>query len=283
MRKKERLDYDGVLSSLAAFLTSPAAISLSATTTSRLSESTSGFAPLKSCLALFEASTTNSKRLGILLRQSSTVMRATDPPYHSEWKLYNQISHPQSTAIDTDVSLDKIQCSPYLLEKNGRRVEVFRKLLSILRADIGKDGPVNAKNPLEIVKASYRDLCRLAEQIEDHAQKAPYPHVAQRLKLIAAEKRSIAGLLKDKMLSLGAHPEESKFDIKRGKNHWERIAKDIDDQRALENQFQEYAVLLAEQAPEISDLLERIVADQAHHRESLLDLLARADPQANLS
>jgi hypothetical protein len=45
------------------FLTLPSAISLNATTTSRLSDSISGFAPLKSSLARLEASITNSNRL----------------------------------------------------------------------------------------------------------------------------------------------------------------------------------------------------------------------------
>jgi hypothetical protein len=160
---------------------------------------------------------------------------------------------------------------------------VFEKLRSILRTETREDGPIKPKNPHEILKASYHDLCRLAEQIDEHAQKAPYPHTTRRLSAIAAEKRSIAARLKDKMLSLGVRPEESKFDLKAGKNHWERIAKDIEDQRTLENQFQEYAVLLAEEAPEISDLLKTMTAEQTQHREALLDLLARADPQANLS
>jgi hypothetical protein len=58
-----------------AFLIFPSAISLKATTTSRLSELISGFAPLKSCLARFDASMTNSKRFETLRRQSSTVIR----------------------------------------------------------------------------------------------------------------------------------------------------------------------------------------------------------------
>ena len=56
--------------------TLPAAISRRAVTISRLSVSRSGFAPLKSCFALFEARITSSNRLGIFPRQSSTVMRA---------------------------------------------------------------------------------------------------------------------------------------------------------------------------------------------------------------
>jgi hypothetical protein len=56
--------------------TFPEAISRKAVTTSLLSESTSGRAPLRSCLARRAAPKTSSKRLGIFSRQSSTVIRA---------------------------------------------------------------------------------------------------------------------------------------------------------------------------------------------------------------
>jgi hypothetical protein len=61
--------------SVEAFRTFPSAISLKATTTSRLSEAMRGFAPLKSCLARLDASMTSSKRLETFLKQSSTVIR----------------------------------------------------------------------------------------------------------------------------------------------------------------------------------------------------------------
>ena len=54
----------------------PAAISRRAMTIARLSDSKSGFAPFKSCFALFAASTTSSKRLGMCVKQSSTVILA---------------------------------------------------------------------------------------------------------------------------------------------------------------------------------------------------------------
>ena len=58
-------------------MTLPAAISRSAVTTSLLSLSTRGRAPLRSCLARRAPLNTNSKRLGIFSRQSSTVILAS--------------------------------------------------------------------------------------------------------------------------------------------------------------------------------------------------------------
>lgn len=159
---------------------------------------------------------------------------------------------------------------------------MLRRLRSILGLDTQTAKPFKS-SPLEVLKKSYHDLSRLAEQIDDHADKAPYPYVTRQLNMIAAEKRAIARLLKNEILRLGGQPEESKFEVKSGKNHWERMTSDLEDQRALENQFLAHALFLMEEAPKISDLLQEVVAKQAPHRESLLNLLARADPQANLT
>jgi hypothetical protein len=63
--------------------TLPAAISRSAVTISRLSVRRSGFAPFKSCFALFDARITSSNRLEMFPRQSSTVTRAINIPPQS--------------------------------------------------------------------------------------------------------------------------------------------------------------------------------------------------------
>jgi hypothetical protein len=64
--------------------------------TSRLSDLTRGFAPLRSSLVLFVVSTTSSKRLGTLLRQSCIVIRATG--------FYRQNSYPRDLCTPTSSS-----------------------------------------------------------------------------------------------------------------------------------------------------------------------------------
>lgn len=140
-----------------------------------------------------------------------------------------------------------------------------------------------SREPVEILNVCYQALCQLAEQIQDHAEKAPYSYVAERLRTIATQERSLAELLKEEILRLGGWPRPSQFVPKPGKNHWERVTIDIEDQRNVEGRFIEYAALLMDEAPEVSDLLQRIVAQQAAHKQSLLDLVARADPQAFLT
>ena len=159
-------------------------------------------------------------------------------------------------------------------------LELVKKMAAVFSTAEPQNGKARSAGPAEALRESYRRLYNLAEQIDLHAEKAPYPHVAQRLRQIAAEKRSSANLLRDKILSLGEELGETPPDIKSGKNHWQRMVRDLNDQKALETDFSERAALLAEQAPELAELLGNIIAAQRPHKEMLLDLVARADPQA---
>jgi hypothetical protein len=141
-------------------------------------------------------------------------------------------------------------------------------------------GESKTADPVDILNESYRDLCRLAEQIANHAGKAPYPHMSQRLNRIAQEDRASAALLRDKIPLLGKEAEPHLLDIKSGKNHWQRMVQDLHDHRALETRLSERAALVNEAAPNVAELLQRIVASHRSHTDAFLDLIARADPQA---
>ncbi len=162
-------------------------------------------------------------------------------------------------------------------------MELLRKLRSILGRRTAGDGNRTLKNPEQMLASAYYELFRLADQIESHAEKAPYPHVAAQMRRIALEKRSSASALREKMGEIAGEMKPIRAEVKSGKNHWERIAVDLEDQRAFENEILAQAVLFAADAPEISVLLRKMASEQAPHREILLDLLVRADPQADLT
>lgn len=142
------------------------------------------------------------------------------------------------------------------------------------------NGRVDA-DPVSALRASYAEEITLAEQIHAHAEKAPYPQVARQMRRIAEEKRKAAALLKEKLTSFYIRPEEPQREVRSGRNHWERVQQDIEDQRALEARLFSRALHLAETAPEISALLDKVAAQEGSHREELIDLIARADPQAS--
>jgi len=159
-------------------------------------------------------------------------------------------------------------------------LELVKKITAVFNTAEPQNGETRSVGPAEALRESYRQTSNLAEQINLHAEKAPYPHVAERLRQIAGEKRSNANRLREKILGLGGRLEEAPGDTKSAKNHWERMVRDLSDQKALENSLLERAALLVEQAPELAELLRDIVAAQRPHKETLLDLIARADPQA---
>jgi rubrerythrin len=136
-------------------------------------------------------------------------------------------------------------------------------------------------DPGEVLRKSYRDLSNLARQIAAHADKAPYPHVAAALRRIAEEKQSSADLLRGKILGSGHRPDELSPEITSGKNHWERLTQDLNDQTAVETRLLDRAALLNENSPKTAELLRQIADSHRKHRKVLLDLIARADPQAD--
>jgi len=161
-------------------------------------------------------------------------------------------------------------------ERKAGMIGLFKTVRKILALN-GKSKPAD---PAEILRESRRELCSLAAQISLHADKAPYPHVARLLRQIAQEKQSGADLLRDKLPGAGTKLEAGAFDIKSAKNHWERMTQDLNDHRALEARLLERAALVGEQAPETAELLRRIATSHRRHQNALLDLIARADPQA---
>ncbi len=87
--------------------------------------------------------------------------------------------------------------------------------------------------------------------------------------------------MKEKISGLLVPIDESQLNLRSGKNHWERMVQDLEDQKTLENKIVIQAASLADEAPELSDLLKGIKAGQLSHKDTLLDLVARADPQAD--
>ncbi len=143
------------------------------------------------------------------------------------------------------------------------------------------NGVERSHDPLDLLTESYRDLSRLAAQISAHADRAPYPAVAQRLRRIAEEKRSGAQLLRERISAMGGALAEPPVDTDSGGNHWERMGRDLSAHSTLETRFLERAARLNEKAPEAAELLWQVVQLQTHHVRILMDLIARADPQAH--
>jgi rubrerythrin len=159
----------------------------------------------------------------------------------------------------------------------GGLLKILGELL--LPERYGNDQTV-PKEPIEALVSVYNQLLQLAAQIESHADRAPYPHVATRLRSIAAEKRESAQQLKTLIESRHAWVSEPVRLTVSGKNHWERVGRDLADQKAFENFLAGLEPRFSTEYPQIADLLFKLRTAQVAHRETLAEIIALADPQA---
>jgi hypothetical protein len=157
---------------------------------------------------------------------------------------------------------------------------LFKILGKILLPERYGDGQIVPREPIEALTSAYNQLVQLASQIDSHADAAPYPHVAKRLRSIAAEKRESAEQLKKAIQSRRGWVPEPAKSVAAGKNHWERIGRDLSDQRAFENFLAWSEPRLSAAYPELTDFLLKLKNREVAHREALAELLALADPQA---
>jgi hypothetical protein len=135
------------------------------------------------------------------------------------------------------------------------------------------------ETPVKALVLAHELLLKLAMQIESHAACAPYPHIAQTLRRLGAEKHDSANKLKDIIESLGERTRPIAGEPKPGKNHWERLNLVLQDQIRLDDYL--FSVeLRAEETPQIAQIAKDLRIRQKSHRQVLSDLIALADPQA---
>lgn len=161
---------------------------------------------------------------------------------------------------------------------------LLKKLQELLLPERNTDNLSRPMTTADLLVSLCERISQLAEQLEAHAEQAPYPQVTDRLRAIADEKRSIANLLKQ---FSGNAQGSIRGALNRppvaGKNHWERLICDLEDQRALDDFLARHQATLVQQVPGTADLFERIKTTHDAHRRSLLKMVAVADPQANQS
>jgi hypothetical protein len=133
--------------------------------------------------------------------------------------------------------------------------------------------------PVEGLTLAHELICKLANHIEVHAAGAPYPHIRQTLQEIAMQKLESVKKLETLIEKFKGKPRLPVGESKTGKNHWERLNFDLQDQIALDD-FLFQVELKSEETPEIAKMIEELRSSQKSHRQILSDLVAIADPQA---
>jgi rubrerythrin len=158
---------------------------------------------------------------------------------------------------------------------------LFKRLEEFLLPERGADDGARYLEPVNVLQLIHQRILQLAQQIESHAELAPYPQVAERLRQIADDKRDIGNRLKKIIEKLHGSIKERSQRPATGKNHWQRLIRDLEDQKALDDLLSRYEFTLTRQAPEIAAFLRELKSIQERHSRSLTQLIAVADPQAN--
>lgn len=159
----------------------------------------------------------------------------------------------------------------------GRLLKTLKRIF--LPENLADDGP-RSMTAVQVLTAVYRRLTQLAGQIEAHANGAPYPHVTERLRQMASEKHATAAQVKEWLEKQGAWVGQVSLSPVPAPNHWQRMMRDLNDQRALENFLLLQEPSLAAESQELAELMRRLKANQRIHRDALTQLAALADPQA---
>ena len=158
---------------------------------------------------------------------------------------------------------------------------LLKKLRQLLLPERTGGNRTREVEPFEALLLVHQQNSRLAEQIESHAELAPYPQVAEQLRQIAAEKRDIGNRLRKIMEDSHGSIREPAPVPAIGKNHWQRLIRDLEDQRTLDDLVARYEFTLIPQIPRGSEFLDEIKRIHDRHRQSLIRLVALADPQAS--
>jgi len=156
-----------------------------------------------------------------------------------------------------------------------------KKLEALLLPERSADDGTRQLEPVAVLQLVHQRILQLASQIESHAELAPYPQVAERLRKIADEKRDSANRLKEIIENLHGSIREGSQLPTTGKNHWQRLNRDLEDQRALEDLLSRYEFTLTRQVPGVATFLRQFERMHEAHTRSLTQLIAVADPQAN--
>ena len=155
---------------------------------------------------------------------------------------------------------------------------LFKKIEELLLPErISKDG---VREPVAVLRLIHQRISQLAQQIGSHAELAPYPQVAARLRQIAADKRDMGERLKKIIENRHESITEEIESAASGRNHWQRLIRDLEDQKALDDLLFRYEFMLTREVPEAAEFLQELKTTHEIHRRSLTQLIAVADPQA---
>jgi rubrerythrin len=140
--------------------------------------------------------------------------------------------------------------------------------------------PDERKKLVEILQAEYVEEAQDVAQFTRHAQRLYYPHFRDRLLRIAEEERAHVQWLREKIVVLGGEVPQITFTPKMGKNSWECLLMDLEEEKRCCGDLLERMHVAEHADPEIAEGLRRMREEEKRHREEIMDMLMKSDPHA---
>ena len=136
------------------------------------------------------------------------------------------------------------------------------------------------KKLLEILVQEYIEEAQHVSQFTEHARQMYYPQFREKLLRIAAEEQEHAQWLREKILAVGGEIPKISFTAKRGKNSWESLLMDLEEEKRCCADLLEQITKMALVNQDIAEVLRRIYDDERIHREEIMDMLMKSDAYA---
>jgi rubrerythrin len=156
-------------------------------------------------------------------------------------------------------------------------IDWFRKQWHGLHSTVHKE---DRQKLLELLREAYLDESKDVANFTLHAERMYYPHLRERLLRMVAEEQSHVRWLGEKIRALGGAPPQPVSTPIRGKNTWENLRMDLQEERKDQAELL-HGLRTAEHLDrEIAEGLSRLRQDERKHRAELLDMLMKSEPDA---
>ena len=130
---------------------------------------------------------------------------------------------------------------------------------------------------IEVLRDEYVEEAQHAAQFTQHADRMAYPQFRESMLHIAREEQEHVAWLREKILALGGTIPVVSFTPKVGKNSWECLLMDLEEEKRRCEDLLERMHLVEQSDPEVAEGLRRMREEEKHHREQILDMLVKSD------
>jgi len=138
--------------------------------------------------------------------------------------------------------------------------------------------PDHHQQLLEMLRSAYLEEAQDVAQLTQDAEGMSYPQFRERLLRIAAEEQAHVTWLRDRLRALGGEIPAVSLPPKGTKNAWQALLMDLEEEKRSYAGLLEAMHAAEQDYPEIAEGLRRIRGEEQRHREELLDMLVKSDP-----